>query len=125
LKNYLGSEKRVNEKLLELYMVLFSENKMLTELLDLSSNWAQYSSSSSMDIKNYYLSEALLSLKSNNQDKGFYTGLIQKGLKDDEGSEMYTLSLMKAQLKEGSPEAAVNLYKELSTRQDELEFQRD
>ena len=92
-------------------MVLFVENNMLTELLDLSQSWASYSSSSSTDIKNYYLTEALLSLKQNSENQGFYTGVIQKALKDDEGSEMYSLSLMKALLKENSPDAAVEVYK--------------
>ena len=89
---------------------MFNQNKMLTELLDLCSNWSEYSYSNNTDIKSYYLTEALLQIKAK-EEKGFYSNLIKKALKTEEGTQMYTLSLMKAFLKEKEADAALNVYK--------------
>lgn len=53
---------------------------MLTDILDLSTYWHKYSASSNLDARNYYLSDALLEIKSNNT-QGFYSTLISKALK--------------------------------------------
>jgi hypothetical protein len=94
-------------------MTLFNQNKMLTETLDLATCWEKYSLSEGIDVRNYYLTEALLAIKSENEDK-FYSTLILKAFKEIEGTPMHSLSLMKAYLKENNGEAAYKVYKVLN-----------
>ena len=79
LKSYLEkTNKRINEKTLELFSVMLQREKATSpELLDLFSNWEKYSSSKSVDSKHYYFTEALLKLDSKNQE-GFFEGIVQK-----------------------------------------------
>lgn len=79
LKSYLEkTNKRINEKTLELFSVMLQRDKATSpELLDLFSNWEKYSSSKSVDSKHYYFTEALLKLDSKDQE-GFFEGIIQK-----------------------------------------------
>ena len=79
LKSYLEkTNKRINEKTLELFSVMLQREKATSpELLDLFLNWEKYSSSKSVDSKHYYFTEALLKLDSKDQE-GFFEGIIQK-----------------------------------------------
>ena len=76
---------KVNEKTLELFMVLLQRDKsMLNEILDLSQCWTKYSSNSSLDTKNFYLSEAILSFIESKGQEGYYETLIHRQYKNED-----------------------------------------
>ncbi len=72
---------------------------MLAEILDLAKCWSSYSASSTLDSRNFYLTEALLNLNSKNQE-GFYEMIVNKQFIDQDKNQMFNLSMMKALLKD-------------------------
>ena len=119
-------EVKVSEKTLELIMQLLQKDKsMLPEIMDLSECWTKYSSSSSPDTKNFYLSEALLSFVSSNSQPHFFETLIHRQYKSEPKTPIFTLSKIKALLKDSQPEAALRMFEEDSKSYEALEFKRD
>ena len=113
---------KVNEKTLELFMVLLQRDKsMFKEILDLSSCWTNYSTNSSNDTNNFYLSEAILRLESKGQ-KDYYESLIHSQYKNEEKNQIFTLSKIKALIKDNQPEAALRMFEEDTKNYEALEF---
>lgn len=116
----------------EYLLFLFKSNGMAPESVDLCQNYHQivsgYASAEEAklsDIRNYYLSDALLALPSPGADKTYHE-LLEEGVFQGQGhGHAYLTAMTKAYLKDGSVEYALKFFQEGVAQQLEQKEQQD
>lgn len=105
LKALHASKKTMlSEKNLEYFLFLFKSQKMWPEIIDVCENYLALSGSEASEIRDYYLSDTLLQMPSNQ-----YHELVKKAVFDGKEQETagYVTAMTKAHFKDGSVDHAI------------------